>query len=674
MEGPQSDVDEGSSATPAILDLELRAPRLRELPATVAILWVGLLAFLLVLQVAAETGALRAATLGWSAASVLTVTICLLGLVALRSRRQKPRLQLLGTEILLPRFDGSPKSRRVPLDEVWSIGVASARSRELLFVDTSRGLRLLPLGAFREPGATRSLIDEVRKRVAELPEGGERLGALDHRARVSSVILSRRPWATWGLAAANLVLFGFELASLAVIHVTAMLRLGANVAPLSLGPEPGRLLAANFLHMDAFHLGVNMLLLLIVGPRVERVVGPAVFVAIYLLTGAAGSVASAFFRPETVLLSIGASGSVLGVICAWAVLNLRYAPELPTGIRMPPRWWRLLGLLMLADFVAGSMLNVDLWAHAGGMAVGAFLTFAVLRGGSFASEAPLRGAFPKGNALLSPRRPCLEVLTGTPGAPVAAALLVAVHAGALTGILTGAIVEPAARDAVTLDRLVHAGEEHLSVVNNLAWRVAEEPGATRNQVAMAYDAARTVHEQAPIDPHLTDTIATLAFRLGEVERAVLLESGLPRDTPEADFYLTQLARFLHARPAGSAPLVLPRGLLSPPGVAVEASGHGRDLAMHVSADRAVEEPVRVVLLAIGEGGLAGAVEAVVPRIGESLTASVKGSAPGPWVPRWPRFELALVDLGGGGLAPGKQLLRAVPAHPEAMALPGAFAR
>ena len=67
-------------------------------------------------------------------------------------------------------------------------------------------------------------------------------------------------------------------------------------------------LRLSFLHLDVEHLLVNLYLLLIFGPQVERIVRTPRFLALYLLTGAFGFLASLLGMPGT--LSVGASASL----------------------------------------------------------------------------------------------------------------------------------------------------------------------------------------------------------------------------------------------------------------------------------------------------------------------------------------------------------------------------
>jgi membrane associated rhomboid family serine protease len=111
-----------------------------------------------------------------------------------------------------------------------------------------------------------------------------------------------------------------------------------------------RAFTAMFLHANFQHILFNMIALLIVGPAVEVLLGKARFLALYLLAGLAGSVAS-YLLSAPIIFGLGASGAIMGVMGAYVVIGLRR--RLPIGF-------------------SGS---IDWRAHLGGLAVGALLAF-----------------------------------------------------------------------------------------------------------------------------------------------------------------------------------------------------------------------------------------------------------------------------------------------------------
>lgn len=80
-----------------------------------------------------------------------------------------------------------------------------------------------------------------------------------------------------------------------------------------------RLLTATFLHVQLFHVASNMLVLWWMGPQLEHVLGRLRYLALYLVSGLAGS-ALAYLVGGSDMASLGASGAVFGLFGATVVL------------------------------------------------------------------------------------------------------------------------------------------------------------------------------------------------------------------------------------------------------------------------------------------------------------------------------------------------------------------
>ena len=109
-------------------------------------------------------------------------------------------------------------------------------------------------------------------------------------------------------------------------NVEHMLECGAAYAPYIL--EKGewyRLFTCMFLHFGIRHIENNMLVLLVLGGRLERAVGKVSFLLIYLLGGVAGNVVSLLTDLDAVNLSVsaGASGAVFAVMGAMIYVLVR---------------------------------------------------------------------------------------------------------------------------------------------------------------------------------------------------------------------------------------------------------------------------------------------------------------------------------------------------------------
>jgi len=149
-----------------------------------------------------------------------------------------------------------------------------------------------------------------------------------------------------------------------------LLKWGANFGPFTLDNQPWRLFTCLFLHIGLVHLALNMWTLYNVGELAEAIYGQATFLAIYLLSGLAGSVGS--IVRHSLGVSAGASGAIFGV--AGALI----ATLLLGHFAIPRRVLRvtLIVLVVFAVYSLGAgFLNtgVDNGAHIGGFIAGLIL-------------------------------------------------------------------------------------------------------------------------------------------------------------------------------------------------------------------------------------------------------------------------------------------------------------
>jgi rhomboid protease GluP len=150
-----------------------------------------------------------------------------------------------------------------------------------------------------------------------------------------------------------------------------LIRFGANYAPSVAKGEYWRLLTANFLHIGILHLLVNGYALYALGREVEGLFGYQRFIAIYLLSGITGAIASFMLTQG---LSAGASTSLFGLFGALAVFFYRQRKLLGNFGQQ-----RLIGLgLTLAINVAIGLQpgsRIDNFGHLGGVIGGAILAW-----------------------------------------------------------------------------------------------------------------------------------------------------------------------------------------------------------------------------------------------------------------------------------------------------------
>ena len=160
--------------------------------------------------------------------------------------------------------------------------------------------------------------------------------------------------------------------------------------PQAPGPSPiyWTILAAMFMHGGWLHLGGNMLYLWIFGDNVEHRFGAGVFLAFYLVSGLAATLAQIALDPGGVVPNLGASGAISGVLGAYLVLFPRnrvhailfyFVVSVPAvvaiGFYIVLQFIEGFGAVMVSE---GTLGGVAYGAHIGGFFAGALLAL-VLR-------------------------------------------------------------------------------------------------------------------------------------------------------------------------------------------------------------------------------------------------------------------------------------------------------
>lgn len=130
-----------------------------------------------------------------------------------------------------------------------------------------------------------------------------------------------------------------------------------------------RIVSSTFLHFGQEHLFNNMLMLSLLGSRLEGL-GKIRFIGIYLITGIFGNLLSLWGMIKTAdyAVSAGASGCVYGVIGALAavvILNKGKFEGLTTK--------GLIFMILLSLYYGFTSAGVDNWAHVGGVISGIIL-------------------------------------------------------------------------------------------------------------------------------------------------------------------------------------------------------------------------------------------------------------------------------------------------------------
>ena len=170
--------------------------------------------------------------------------------------------------------------------------------------------------------------------------------------------VAERPLVTYGLVGLSAI--AFVLAWSSGLR-SASDSFGMWPVGIALDGQWYRMVTAVFLHASLLHIGFNMLVLVMIGPTLERVLGHLRFVVLYLLAGIGGSVASYLFSDPRVV-SVGASGAIFGLMGALVVAGRRLRYDV-TQVLV------LIGINVAIGFLPGG--GIDWRAHLGGLVTGA---------------------------------------------------------------------------------------------------------------------------------------------------------------------------------------------------------------------------------------------------------------------------------------------------------------
>lgn len=168
----------------------------------------------------------------------------------------------------------------------------------------------------------------------------------------------------------NVVVFYIEWRRGAWTSPIVMRRLGAlDYAEVIGDGEFWRLLTALFLHYGWAHLLFNLFALYVLGPPLERTVGSFRFAFAYLISGI-GSTAGVVLLTLVKILPpaelVGASGSVMGIVGAWAGFLVRHR-HIPQARQQLMNILLIIGIQIAFDYYTPDVSNS---AHMCGLGTG----------------------------------------------------------------------------------------------------------------------------------------------------------------------------------------------------------------------------------------------------------------------------------------------------------------
>jgi rhomboid protease GluP len=169
----------------------------------------------------------------------------------------------------------------------------------------------------------------------------------------------------------------FILMTLSGVHFLTpenqdLLNWGANFRPITLEGEWWRLFTACFLHIGILHLLFNMYALIFIGIILEPYMGKTRFLAAYLISGIAASVASLWWHDLTI--SAGASGAIFGMYGVFLALLTTNIIDKSAKNAFVTSIVVFVGYNLLNGLKANS--GIDNAAHIGGLLSGLIIGYA----------------------------------------------------------------------------------------------------------------------------------------------------------------------------------------------------------------------------------------------------------------------------------------------------------
>ena len=150
-----------------------------------------------------------------------------------------------------------------------------------------------------------------------------------------------------------------------------LLRLGARQSLLILSGEWWRLVVPIFLHGGILHIGMNMWVLMDIGPTLEELYGSARYLFLFVATGIFSFAVSVVWNLFTFAgygIGIGASGALMGLIGLMLAITKKRGGALGEMYRKHLIQWIVIILV-----IGFALPGIDNAAHIGGLVAGYLL-------------------------------------------------------------------------------------------------------------------------------------------------------------------------------------------------------------------------------------------------------------------------------------------------------------
>ncbi|NLR09619.1 rhomboid family intramembrane serine protease [Lactobacillus sp. ZJLC28-8] len=182
--------------------------------------------------------------------------------------------------------------------------------------------------------------------------------------------LNQYPFMTVGLIVIMVLVYGAMTLDGGSTNVNVLITFGAKLNVLIQQGEWWRLFTPIFLHIGFTHILMNMITLYFVGIQIEAAFGHTRFLALFLVAGVGGNVASFCFSNS---LSAGASTAIFGLFGAFMMLGESFWQN-PVIRQLTQTFLAFVVMNILFDLFAP---GIDLAGHIGGLVAGFLVAYSL---------------------------------------------------------------------------------------------------------------------------------------------------------------------------------------------------------------------------------------------------------------------------------------------------------
>ncbi len=191
-------------------------------------------------------------------------------------------------------------------------------------------------------------------------------------ARRVSYLRTDQPFVSYGIIGLNVLIYLITVAQGAGINSPggSLFAKWVLFGPAVANGDWWRLITAAFLHANVLHIGLNMLAVGWLGAPVERFVGHLRYLALYLVSGLAGSAGALIATPTSP--TVGASGAIFGILGALLIIEYQQTGSI-TG--------QAFTLIVINLAFSFTVNGISVGGHIGGLIGGILAMLALSRFG-----------------------------------------------------------------------------------------------------------------------------------------------------------------------------------------------------------------------------------------------------------------------------------------------------